>query len=127
MYWLNCYILFIVNWIDVELIELLVDVENLVNWNWMLIMWINIEKWWNESDCDELLWNWMICWQLIDLLMLWELCEGGMWWDEKWDVEMLIMKEWIELLRLWIWDFDELDWIVELCELHVFDGNKLIV
>ena len=40
---------------------------------------------------------------------------------------MLIMKEWLELLRLWIWECDELDWIVKLCELHVFDGNELVV
>ena len=42
-------------------------------------------------------------------------------------MELLILKEWIELLRMWIWDCDDLDWIVESCELHVFDGNELVV
>ena len=48
-------------------------------------------------------------------------------WNEEWDMELLILKEWIELLRMWIWDCDDLDWIVEICELHVFDGNELVV
>ena len=47
-----------------------------------------------------------------------------------------MMKDWIELLRLWIWELlnwdwiDEIcefDWVDELCELHVFDGNELVV
>ena len=115
---------------DVELIELLVDVENLVNWNWILIMWIVIEKWWIDSEYDELLENWLNC-VCVENYVIEKDVEK---WDEEWDVELLMMKEWIELLRLLIWDCDELDWdlliwnvIVELCELHVFDGNELII
>ena len=96
-----------------------------------LIMWLLCEL---LLKSDELKVNLMNCLRLNDWLTIWlncvccwEWCESGMWWDEKWDIEMLIMKEWIELLRLWIWDCDELDWIVELYELHVFDGNELVI
>ena len=130
VYWLNYYILFIVNWIDW-----------ITCWCWefdelKLIMWIVIEKWWVESELDELLeidWlidNWLNC-VCVENYVIEKDVEK---WDEEWDVELLMMKEWIELLRLLIWDCDELDWnlliwnvIVELCELHVFDGNELIV
>ena len=50
-----------------------------------------------------------------------------MWWDENWDVELLMMKEWFEQLRLWNWNLLNWDWIDEKCELLVFDGNELVV
>ena len=50
-----------------------------------------------------------------------------MWWDENWDVELLMMKEWFEKLRLWNWNLLNWDWIDEKCELLVFDSNELIV
>ena len=118
------YILFFVDWIDVdsecwwislELIELYVIVEMCLFGNEIdnvIVMWIDIEKWWVESEFD-----WIVFVVENDVKVE---C------DEMRN-EMLIMKEWIELLRLWIWDFDELDWIVELCELHVFDGNEWVV
>ena len=50
-----------------------------------------------------------------------------MWWDENWDVEFLMMKEWFEQLRLWNWNLLNWDWIDEKCELLVFDGNELVI
>ena len=50
-----------------------------------------------------------------------------MWWDENWDVELLMMKEWFEQLRLWNWNLLNWDWIDEKCELLVLDGNELVV
>ena len=74
-------------------------------------MWIVIEKWWVESEYDELLeieWlvnNWLNC-VVVENDVIVEKC----WvkkWDVDWDVELLMMKEWFELLRLWI----EIWWI----------------
>ena len=127
MCWLNCLSIAYIdwNWLNYMLLLRCVDL------GMKLIMWLLCEL---LLKSDELKVNLMNCLRLNDLLTIWlncvccwEWCESRMWWDEKWDVEMLIMKEWIELLRLWIWDCDELDWIVELCELHVFDGNELVV
>ena len=87
-----------------------------VHWKWLnyvlllrcvdlgmkLIMWIVIEKWWIDSEYDELLEN-CVC---VENYVIEKDVEK---WDEEWDVELLMMKEWIELLRLLIWDCDELD------------------
>ena len=90
-------------------------------------MWIVIEKWWIASEYDELLeieWlvdNWLIC-VVVDNDVNVEYVElrneilnyvddGRMIWA----IEIVDLK------------FVELDWIDELCELFVFDGNELVV
>ena len=79
---------------------------------------------------DELKVNLMNCLRLNDWLTIWlncvccwEWCESGMWWDEKWDVEILIMKEWFELLRLWNWELMNLIELLNYVNLFVFDGE----
>ena len=129
------YILLYIDWIDIEsecwwivlkLVELYVIIEK-----W----WIENEYWW--CDCyvnwllrnDELKWMWKTWFgNVIDLCMIVEkLWFRYMlsWGLKSWD--MVMMKEWFELLRLWIWKCVELDWINELCELFVFDDNELVV
>ena len=107
------YILLYVNWNWIELYVIVENGELEMNIDSVFAMWIVIEKWWFESEYDELLeieWlvdNWLIC------VCGWEWYECGIcWvekWDENWDVELLMMKEWFELLRLWIWNL--LNWI----------------
>ena len=83
-------------------------------------MWIAIEKWWIESDCEWLVlaFDWFVywCWEIVILVYV-ELRIGISRYDERmiWAIEIVDLK------------FVELDWIDELCELFVFDGNELIV
>ena len=107
------YILLYVNWNWIELYVIVENGELEMNIDSVFAMWIVIEKWWFESEYDELLeieWlvdNWLIC------VCGWEWYECGICWveklDENWDVVLLMMKEWFELLRLWIWIL--LNWI----------------
>ena len=127
MWWLKLYILICVTWIDIvnwddDMIwidELDMNIDYCgcdVNCHWEMINF--------GSDYDELL---TIDW-FVNVVENYVIEKDVEKWDvEKWNVEMLMMEEWIELLRMWIWDFDDLDWFVESCELHVFDGNELIV
>ena len=93
---------------DVELIELLVDVENLVNWNWILVivivMWIVIEKWW---ILEVIMMN---CWELIELCLCWELCD----WERCWEMRCWEMK---------CWDVDDgrMNWAFEIVDLRCDD------
>ena len=70
-------------------------------------MWIVIEKWWVESEYDELLENWMTCWQMIDLCLL--LIMMWMWdvlsWEMRWE------------LRCWVVDDERMSWAIEIVEL----------
>ena len=47
----------------------------------------------------------------------------------RWDMRCWIVDDERMIWAIEIMDLrcDELDWIVELCELHVFDGNELVV
>ena len=120
LYW-NCldYMLLLRNG------ELEMNIDNVI------VMWIVIEKWWIGSEYVELFeieWlvdNWLIvydCWEWCECEMCW--VEK---WDENWDVELLMMKEWVELLRLWNWNL--LNWIelMNYVNLFVFDSNELVV
>ena len=98
------------NWLNYMLLlrngELEMNIDNVI------VMWIVIEKWWIESEYVELFeieWlvdNWLIC------VCCWEWCECGIcWfekWDEDWDVELLMIKEWLSywdcgyVLKWWI-------------------------
>ena len=116
------YILLYVDWIDVDsecwwislkLIELYVIVE--MCWfgneiNNVIVMWIVIEKWWVESEFDELLEiEWLIdnlielCWLLRMMwklnVMRWEM-RCWLWKNELsyWDCGFEIVMNWIELL-----------------------------
>ena len=92
VYWLNYYILFIVNWIDW-----------ITCWCWefdelKLIMWIVIEKWWVESEFDDLLEiDWLID-NLIELCLCWELCDWEKCWEMRWE------------LRCWWWKIELSFW-----------------
>ena len=73
----------------------------------------------------------MTCWQLIDLCLLlrmmwlWNMLSWEMRWELRcWVIDNERMIWAIEIVELRI---VELDWIVKLCELHVFDGNELVV
>ena len=74
----------------------------------VIVMWIVIEKWWVESEFDDLLEiDWLID-NLIELCLCWELCdwercwEIEIWWDEKWD------EEWD--VELWWWKNELSSW-----------------
>ena len=121
------------------LIELILKVSvDELYWNWLkymlflrngelemnidnvFAMWIAIEKWWIESDCEWLVLAFDLfvywCWEIVILVYV-ELRIGISRYDERmiWAIEIVNLK------------FVELDWIDELCELFVFDGNELIV
>ena len=99
----------IFNWMDVELIELLVDVENLVNWNWILIMWIVIEKLWIDSEYDELFENWLNC-VCVENYVIEKDVEK---WDvEKWNVDDGRMNWAIENVDLRFWWFGLICWVM---------------
>ena len=90
-------------------------------------MWIVIEKWWIGSEYDELFeieWlvdNWLIC-GVVDNDVNLEDVELRNEILNYVDDEIMIWA--IEIVDL---KFVELDWIDELCELFVFDGNELVV
>ena len=147
MWWLKLYILICVTWIDivnwdVDMIwidELDMNIDYCgcdVNCHWEMINF--------GSDYDELLTiDWFVNVVENDVKVNCVCVENYViekdvekWDVVKWNVEMLMMEEWIELLRLWIWEllnwdwFDEIcefDWVYEIYELHVFDGNELVV
>ena len=114
VYWLNYYILFIVNWIDW-----------ITCWCWefdelKLIMWLLCELLFKS---DELKVNLMNCLRLIDLLIIWlncvccwEWCEIEIQWDEKWDEDWDIDDErlnWaIENVDLRFWWFGLICWVM---------------
>ena len=68
-------------------------------------MWIVIEKWWVESEFDDLLEiDWLVD-NLIELCLLLRM----MWnWDEKWDED---------------WDVDDerLNWAIEIVDLRIVE------
>ena len=87
----------------------------------VIVMWIAIEKWWIESDYEWLVlaFDWFVYW-------CWEVMK---WYMFRWGLRCWVVNDermiWaIEIVDL---KFVELDWIDELCELFVFDGNELIV
>ena len=106
----------------------------------MIELYVIVEKWWIENkywwcDCyvnwllrnDELKWMWKTWFSnVIDLCMVVE----KLWFQYMLRNEILNYVDdermiWaIEIVDL---RFVELDWIDELCELFVFDGNELIV
>ena len=108
-----------INWIDIEseCWWIICYCWDMLNWKWKCIMWLLCE-WLLRSDEMEseyvelfgfgwLVDNWLICvcgWEWYECAICW--VEK---WDENWDVELLMMKEWFELLRLWIWNV--LNWI----------------
>ena len=119
-----------VDWIALYLIELMLIVSVVE----LIELYAIVEMCWfgNEIDnvllCELLFRSGELKVMMNELLPIdwfvvvvkWGDC-GMCWnekWDEKWDVELLMMKEWFELLII-----AELDWIVKLCELHVFDGE----
>ena len=66
-----------------------------------------------EVIVDELLWNWLTC------VLLSRIYNYGICWVEDWDIELLMIKEWFELLGLWIEIYGyRLKWWI--CELFVF-------
>ena len=74
----------------------------------------------NWSECERLdLVMWLICVLMLRSyeMVYVELRIGISRYDERmiWAIEIVDLK------------FVELDWIDELCEFFVFDGNKLIV
>ena len=81
--------------------------HKLVNWKWILIMWLLC-----ELIIENLLWNW------LNLCCCWEWYEYDICWVEDWDIELLMIKDWFKLLWLWIGIVD-MDWDDELCELFV--------
>ena len=113
------------NWLNYMLLlrngELEMNIDN------VFAMWIVIEKWWIESEYDELLeinWlvdNWLIC-VVVDNDVNVEYVELRNEILNYVDDERMIWA--IEIVDL---KFVELDWIDELCELFVFDGNELVV
>ena len=54
----------------------------------------------------------------------WEWCDCEICWYEKWDEDEIL--RYVDDERM-IWAIENVDWIDELCELFVFDGNELIV
>ena len=97
----------------------------------VIVMWMVIEKWWNGKWICWIVWIWMTCWQLIDLCLLLRM----MWlwnmlsWEIRWGWDIEICWWWKNDLSYWECGlkFVELDWIDELCELFMFDGNEFIV
>ena len=113
------------NWLNYLLLlrngELEMNIDN------VFAIWIVIEKWWIGSEYDELLeinWlvdNWLIC-VVVDNDVNVEDVELRNEILNYVDDERMIWA--IEIVDL---KFVELDWIDELCELFVFDGNELVV
>ena len=105
------------NWLNYMLLlrngELKMNIDN------VFAMWIVIEKWWIESEYDELLeieWlvdNWLIC-VVVDNDVNVEYVELRNEILNYVDDERMIWA--IEIVDL---KFIELDWIDELCELFV--------
>ena len=128
------YILLYVDWIDVDsecwwIVLKLIELYVIVEMCWfvneidnVIVMWIAIEKWWIEGDYEWLIlaFDWFVL--LLRMMWLWKMLS----WEMRYWM-MLMMKDWVEILRLWKLKFVEFDWIDELCELLVFDGNELIV
>ena len=87
--------------------ELEVNVDN------MIVMWIDyweMMNWkWVLMNCFES--DWIMC-------CYWEWCDYDICWVEDWDIELLMIKDWFELLWLWI-EIVDMDWDDELCELFV--------
>ena len=131
------YILLYVNWIDIEseCWWIICYCWDMLNWKWKCIMWLLCE-WLLRSDemkseyveLFEFGWlvdNWLIC------VCCWEWCDCEICWVEKWDEDEIL--RYVDDERM-IWAIEivdlkcvELDWIDELCELFVFDGNELVV
>ena len=89
-----------------------------MNCYWEVISWKWI--WW-------IAWDWMNCWQFDWIVFVVEndvKVECDEMGNEMWVVDDEILIWAIEIVKLRIVEFD---WIVELCELHVFDGNELVV
>ena len=83
-------------------------------------MWIVVDKWWIGSECEWFVCNWLTC------VLLSRIYNYGICWVEDWDIELLMIKEWFELLGLWIGICEyRLKWWI--CELFVFNGNELVV
>ena len=105
--WLELYILIYVTWVCY------CELKWWYGMNW----WIISEYWW--CDCyvnwllrnDELKWMWKTWFgNVIDLCLLLRMM--WLWKMLSWEMRywnMLMMKEWFELLRLWIWNL--LNWI----------------
>ena len=113
------------NWLKYMLLlrngELEMNIDN------VFAMWIVIEKWRIGSEYDELL---EIEW-LVDNWLIYVVIENDVNVEDVElrneilnyvDDERMIWA--IEIVDL---NFIELDWIDELCELFVFDGNELVV
>ena len=63
-------------------------------------MWIVIEKWWIDSEYDELLENWLNC-VCVENYVIEKDVEK---WDEDWDV-----------------DDERLNWAFEIVDLRIFE------
>ena len=134
------YILLYVNWIDnwkwvlmncIEIGWIICYCWEMVNWKWILIMCLLCELLLRN---DELEVNMMSCLRLNDLLTIdWFVFVV----DNDVNVEYVELRyeilNYVDDERM-IWaieivdlKFVELDWIDELCELFVFDGNELVV
>ena len=104
--WLNCDW-----WISLEMIELCVIVEMCWFGNEienMIVMWIVIEKWWVESEFDDLLEiDWLID-NLIELCLCWELCDWERCWEMRWG------------MRCWIVDDERMNWAFEIVDLRLW-------
>ena len=99
IYWYMLLEFVIMNWDDdmVWIGELEMSIDNVLICELLLR---NDELKVNMMNCLRIEWfvdNWLIC------DCCWE-C-GMCWiekWDENWDVELLMMEEWFDPLRLWI-------------------------
>ena len=107
------------NWLNYMLLlrngELEMNIDN------VFAMWIVIEKLWIWKWLWWIIDNWLIC-VVVDNDVNVEYVELRNEILNYVDDERLIWA--IEIVDL---KFVELDWIDELCELFVFDGNELIV
>ena len=121
IYWYMLLEFVIVNWDDdmVWIGELEMSIDNVLLCELLL-------------RNDELKVNMMNCLRLNDLLTIdWIVfvIEN----DVKVECDEMRNEMWVVDDERMIWAIEivdlrcELDWIVELCELHVFDGNELVV
>ena len=111
-----------VNWIANILIYKLIELwlMNFIGNDWIMcwfgnesdnviVMWIVIEKWWVESEFDELLEiDWLIDNLMEVCLLLWTMWNWDMMsWEMRWG------------MRCWIVDDGRMNWALEIVDLDV--------